>query len=294
MLRPQVCIQCGSLEFAAEPVSVQVQQVAQLVERPIEIVEYQRQSCQCVHCGEVHIGAMPESVVPGQDLGVSLQALLVWLGNYGHLPYEKQQELLRELGDIDIGVGTLQATNTRVYESIVPSVSQLREWVQMQPHVHVDESPWPVLGLKEWLWVVASQEFCLFHAGDTRSRAELEQQLGSEFDGVLSTDDFSVYNGYPVTAQQKCLAHLRRHFKQVVKLGHGNNPALGQAFLDLIDEAFAPTKNFGKVGQPCTTQTRYYTDRHSKEGCPTLPKISGPQHRCLARDSRCDRLSNLG
>ncbi len=47
-----------------------------------------------------------------------------------------------------------------------------------------------------------------------------------------------VYNGYPVKAQQKCLAHLRRHFKKVVKLGHGNNQALGQAFLDLIDEAF--------------------------------------------------------
>ena len=66
---------------------------------------------------------------------------------------------------------------------------QLREWVQQQPHVHVDETPWPVLGLKEWLWVVAEEKFCLFHAGDTRSRAELEQQLGSEFDGVLSSDD---------------------------------------------------------------------------------------------------------
>jgi len=31
-----------------------------------------------------------------------------------------------------------------------------------------------------------------------------------------------VYNGYPVTAQQKCLAHLRRHFKKVVSLSHGN------------------------------------------------------------------------
>ena len=66
----------------------------------------------------------------------------------------------------------------------------------------------------------------------------MEQQLGSEFNGVLSTDDFSVYNGYPVTAQQKCLAHLRRHFKKVIKLGLVFNPALGQAFLDLIDEAF--------------------------------------------------------
>jgi len=85
------------------------------------------------------------------------------------------------------------------------------------------------------LWL----EFCLFHAGDTRSRAELVKQLGEEFDGVLSSDDFSVYNGYPVTAQQKCLAHLRRHFKKVVSLSHGNNPTLGQVFLDLIDEANA-------------------------------------------------------
>ena len=227
ILRPQICPNCGRLEFATEPVSVQVQQVAQLVEHPIEIVEYQRHSCDCVHCGEAHIAAWPSSLVPGQDLGVSLQAMLVWLGNYGHLPYEKQQELLRELGDIDIGVGILQATNTRVYSAIVESVNQLREWVKEQPLVHVDESPWPVLGLKEWLWVVADVEFCLFHAGDTCSRAELEQQLGTEFDGVVSSDDFSVYNGYPVKAQQKCLAHLRRHFKKVVKLGHCHDPALG-------------------------------------------------------------------
>jgi len=59
-----------------------------------------------------------------------------------------------------------------------------------------------VLGLKEWMWVNAGQD-CLFHAGDTRS-AELVEQLGEEFDGVLSSDDLSVYNGYPITAQQKC------------------------------------------------------------------------------------------
>ncbi len=239
ILRPQVCPNCGTEEFAASPVAVQVQQVAQLVERPIEIVEYQRHSCQCAHCGQGTTAAWPASIVPGQDLGVSLQALLVWLGNYGHLSYEKQQVLLKEIGEIDVGVGTLQATNTRVYEAVTPTVNELREWVQQQAHVHVDETPWPVLGVKEWLWVTAGQEFCLFHAGDTRSRAELEQQLGDSFDGVISSDDFNVYNGYPVKAQQKCQAHLRRHFKKVIKLGHGNNPVLGQTFLDLIDEAFA-------------------------------------------------------
>ncbi len=238
VLRPQDCPCCGKSEFTEQPVSVQRQQVVQLVERPLEIVEYQRQTCQCVHCGQTHTAAWSENIMPGQDLSVGLQALLVWLGNYGHLSYEKQQELLRELGDIDIGVGTLQATNARMAQAVEGSVKSLREWVKQQPIVHVDESPWPVLGLKEWLWVTTGQEFCLFHAADTRSRAELTQQLGQEFNGVISSDDYSVYNGYSVEAQQKCLAHLRRHFKKVVKLGHGNNPALGKAFLDLIDEAF--------------------------------------------------------
>ncbi len=50
--------------------------------------------------------------------------------------------------------------------------------------------------------------------------------------------DFSVYNGYAVSAQQKCLAHLSRHFQKVIKLKHGHNPQLGQVFIDLIDAAF--------------------------------------------------------
>ncbi len=81
-------------------------------------------------------------------------------------------------------------------------------------------------------------KFCLFHAADTRSRAELETMLGKEFAGVLSSDDFSVYNGVIVGAQQKCLAHLRRHFKKVLQIGHGNNTIVAEAFLALIDEAF--------------------------------------------------------
>ena len=93
-------------------------------------------------------------------------------------------------------------------------------------------------GLKEWLWVIAHPQFCLFHAADTRSRAELEAQLGTEYSGVLSSDDFSVYNGYPVAAQQKCLAHLRRHFNSLIKLPGLHNQAIGEAFVNLIDEAF--------------------------------------------------------
>jgi transposase len=239
ILQPSICSHCGQQEFSAKPVKVDFQQVAQLVDKPIEVVEYHRHHCRCSYCGEVTRASWSPQMIPGQDLGVKLQAFLGWLGNYGHLPYEKQQELLWELGQIEIGLGTIVATNQRVETAINPSVEQLSQWVKTtQPPIHVDETPWPVKGVKEWLWVFTHQHFCLFRAADTRSRAELESQLGNEYGGVLSSDDLSVYNGYAVRAQQKCLAHLRRHFQKLLKTPGLHNQAIGQAFKDLIDEAF--------------------------------------------------------
>jgi len=234
---PSECEHCGSTKFS-EIIGYNKQQVACLAARPIEVVEYQRAKCQCLECGAVVSGAQAAGIVPGQDLSIDLQALLVWLGNYGHMSYEKQQELLWELGEIEIGTGTLQATNGRVADCVETAVESLWEWAPLQSNVHVDETPWCVKGVKEWLWTATGKDFCLFHAADTRSRTELETMLGNEFAGVLSSDDFSVYNGCQVGAQQKCLAHLRRQFKKVLKISHGNNTVVAQAFLELIDEAF--------------------------------------------------------
>jgi transposase len=141
--------------------------------------------------------------------------------------------------------GTLVATNERVAVAIDPPVQALGTWVKNeQPNIHVDETPWSVKGVKEWLWVVANKTFCLFHAADTRSRVELEQLLGTEYRGVLSSDDFSVYNGYCVARQQKCLAHLRRHFLRLIQRPGRDNASIGNAFVDLIDDVFDNYRQF--------------------------------------------------
>ena len=105
------------------------------------------------------------------------------------------------------------------------------------------------MGVKEWLWTASGEGFCLFHAADTRGRVELETMLGTEFAGVLSSDDFSVYNGCHVAAQQKCLAHLLRHFKKVLGLpGQNNNAAVAAVFIELIDEAFGQHRLWREEG----------------------------------------------
>lgn len=241
--RPEFCDCCGVTSLSLAPIKVETQQVAQLVERPIKIVEYHRYTCVCRACGNSQTADWSSKIVPGQDLGIRLQGFLGWINNYGHLSYKKQQELLWELGQIEIGVATRVATNERIDEAVDGGVSQLKDWLKkMQPNIHVDETPWAVKGVKEWLWIFVHTDFALFHAADTRSRAELETILGLSCDGVLSSDDYSVYNGYDVQAQQKCLAHLRRHFKKLIKLPGLNNQEIGNHFIKLINEAF---KNYG-------------------------------------------------
>ena len=95
------------------------------------------------------------------------------------------------MGKIEIGVGTLVATNERIDGAVNSSIDRLKEWLkQTQPNIHVYETPWLVKGIKEWLWIFANTDFALFYAADTRSRAELEAILGSSYSGVLSSDDY--------------------------------------------------------------------------------------------------------
>ncbi|MFN6449850.1 MAG: DUF6444 domain-containing protein, partial [Nostoc sp. DedSLP05] len=93
ILRPTDCVCCGHSSFAPLAVKVEKHTVAQLVERPIEIVEYQRHTCICECCGNLQTSPWPQEIIPGQDLGTSLQAFLGWANNYAHIPYEKQQEM---------------------------------------------------------------------------------------------------------------------------------------------------------------------------------------------------------
>ena len=248
ILPAKKCEHCGSENLEKTGVRDRRHVVAQLVERPIAIVEYRQECTHCKDCGQKVVGQLPQDVIPGQDLGVSLQAMLGWMSHYGHLSYEKQQEWLREIGGIEVGVGTLQMTTQRLSKAVKGSIQSLQDWVKKQPQVHVDESPWPVKGVKEWLWNISGEGFALFHAGDTRSRAELESLLGKSFGGVLISDDFSVYNGYPAAAQQKCLAHLLRHFKHVEKLKGKTQRELAGVFLALITEAFTQHREYRETG----------------------------------------------
>jgi transposase len=252
-----------------------IRQCARLVEKPIEVVAYQQHQCYCKNCETIVLGELPAEVIAEQDLEASLQGLLVWLGTYAHLSYEKQQEWLVQMGLEEIGIATLAATTQRVAARVKGKVEALADWIREQPQTHVDETGWPVKGVKEWLWSFSGARYALYRGADTRSRAELEAVLGEHFEGVLSSDDYSVYNSYGAQRQQKCLAHLRRHFKQLLKLVPKSQQNIGRVFINLIDQAFTAYRKW----QKSKDDTQYFRWAHkfkekvSKAITDWMPKV---------------------
>jgi len=56
---------------------------------------------------------------------------------------------------------------------------------------------------------------CPFTPGYPRVKKELETMLGTELEGIPSSD-IGVYNGYPVVSQRFSTFRRRRHFKKVI------------------------------------------------------------------------------
>ena len=99
-------------------------------------------------------------------------------------------------------------------ESLLPSYQQWLSYIQ-QPGVRcVDETTYCIDGIKYWLWVATGDQVCALMLAPTRSSAELEKLLGSDFEGILSRDCFSAYNPQTANAKQKCLTHLQRHWDE--------------------------------------------------------------------------------
>ena len=64
-----------------------------------------------------------------------------------------------------------------------------------------------------------------------------------------------MYNGYPVAAQQKCLAHMRRHLKKLIKFDRPVQVTIGKTFLSLVDEAFRQHREWRENGDNSSYRT---------------------------------------
>ncbi len=261
------CPVCGTQLEEDIQAPVKVQQVAEVVEQPVEIREYRRPLYQCPNCGWSGYSPMPWGVKEGFSYGGRLCSIVGWLGYGGNLTWRKQEYFVEYVLGVPISQGSLAKMQRWFAESLEPSYQQWLRYIK-EPGIRcVDETTYCIDGIKYWLWVATSDKVCALMLAPTRSSAELEKLLGKDFEGILSSDCFSAYSPQGATAKQKCLAHLERDLKALQTSRFAGNREFATKVLKLLWQARSAHQDYqdGILSRETLSEQRAVVEASLKE-----------------------------
>jgi transposase len=123
-----------------EAVEVERRQVFELPMMKLHVTEYQGEIKVCPQCLRPVKAAFPAAVSQPVQYGPRAQAAMTYLSQYQLLPFERLQELLHDLFQMDVSQGTLNNVLKRGYEKLAEFEEQVKERILESDVVHFDET----------------------------------------------------------------------------------------------------------------------------------------------------------
>lgn len=235
---PDKCEHCqhvfgsGAREEVGEP---ERHQVVELPKIRAHVTEYRLHSQCCPACEWATQATLPPGVPTG-SFGPRLQAVVALLTGVYRLSKRPVVGLLGDLFDVQMALGSVSACEQRTSEVLAAPVEEARRHVEQQSVAYADETGWREARARAWVWVAVTSWVTIFlvHA---RRNADAARQLLGRFGGILVSDRWSAYEGWPLAKRQLCWAHLKRYFKAFAECRGAARP-IGEKLLALTKDMF--------------------------------------------------------
>ena len=149
-LHPSACPSCHTPLNPTLP-DVSAPRVTQVWELPAirpQITDYVQHTVCCPTCATIVTApAAPEA---GTGYGPRLTALIGHLHGTYHLSYRAVADLLADVADVPIGLGSVVTSAERVSAALVPIDTAIHAAIQTAPVVNVDETSWRCAHKRAW------------------------------------------------------------------------------------------------------------------------------------------------
>jgi transposase len=179
----------------------------------VEAVEHIIPRGYCVSCKKQFEPKVPDAL-PNATIGHRAVVLTAWL-HYGLGTTTSQViEVLDGHLQVPISAGGLIDIWHRLAEVLQPWYDEILNLCRHAPVLHLDETSWRTAGRNDWLWCATATGATYYWIHKSRGRDALGDFFAEEFQGVLVTDFWSVYDSV-AKDQQKCWPHLLRDLKEV-------------------------------------------------------------------------------
>ena len=199
----------------------------EVIERRYVIKCHKRRKYRC-RCGAcIETAPAPRKLIEGGRYSVNF-AITVAVDKYlMHLPLERQVAAASRLG-LEVDSQTLFDQLWALNRLLLPAYHRLADVQRARPLLYVDESRWPLLGVKgkgaeasKWhIWTMVSDLGVYYEIYDGRD-ADSAEDLLADFKGYVMCDGFSAYESlakaYPEIRLVQRWVHVRRNFVECEK-----------------------------------------------------------------------------
>jgi transposase len=235
---PERCENCQhdlSTETRLEVGEAVRHQVIELPEIRAHVAEYRLHTRYCPHCQWATPAVVPQGVSTS-CFGPRLQAVVAVCSGVYRLTKRTVVSMLGDLFDVEMALGSVTACEQRTSQVLAAPVQEARHYVEQQPVAYADETGWREARKRAWIWVAVTHWVTVFLV-QARRNAEAAQQLLGRFQGVLVSDRWSAYLGWPLSSRQLCWAHLLRYFKAFAECKGAAKP-IGDKLVALTKDMF--------------------------------------------------------
>ncbi|CAN1209080.1 hypothetical protein TUMEXPCC7403_02580 [Tumidithrix helvetica PCC 7403] len=141
-LNLELCPECGNVVEQIVDTPVHRHQIAELVEKPMDIREYQRPKYRCSVCGWHGYAELPLGGREDFSYGVLLSSLGGWLGYGGHLSWNKQRYLVETVFSIPLSQGSLSKMHQWFCQSLYRNYSGWVKYFRNQDQILDRQAFW--------------------------------------------------------------------------------------------------------------------------------------------------------
>ncbi|MGH2862076.1 MAG: IS66 family transposase, partial [Solirubrobacteraceae bacterium] len=206
-------------------------QVAELPQAAVFYVEHRTHRLACPECKvrtRAGVGVWAQSA-----FGPLLAATVVTLTARNRVSRRDMPELLWELFGVDISVGTVDTICQRTSGLLQEPHERLAQAVLASGAINIDETGWHLAAESRTMWTMTTPQAAVFKIVADRHKDRLEELLGEQFTGIVTSDRWWAYDLLDVEQRQACWSHLQRDFR-------------------FHSEGLAEQKSFGETGLELT------------------------------------------
>jgi transposase len=245
------CRHCGSSAIELSGQSGERWQQAELPEVRAIVTEYELLKYHCKECGKSSISSLPDGV-PDSAFGPKLMGLLVTLTGVMHVAKREAIQLIKDLYDVDMSLGSVPNIEERVAKALDPIYDRIHKFViESRFCKYFDETGWRDSGKRHFVWLASCEHAAVYMIDRTRSAAAFKRLTGKEsWEAPSVTDRYGVYSS--LKTHQYCLAHLIREFRGYSER-EGPDKEIGQALEKGLSQACSVHKEYrqGNISLSC-------------------------------------------